>query len=62
MKEHPFYHFRYKSFWKSSPKNENLLKKYTHPQAIQEVDEFVSSLEQKFSITSLIYQWIICSE
>ncbi len=34
------------------------------PQAIQDVDEFVSSSDSecKFSITSLAHQWILCSE
>ncbi len=39
--------------------------KCTHPQAIQDRDEFVSSSEtdlEKFSITSLAHQWILCSE
>ncbi len=32
-------------------------------EAIQDVDEFVSSSElQKFSITSRAQQWILCSE
>ncbi len=35
--------------------------KFTHPQAIQDVEEFVSSSEQ-ISITSLAHQWILCSE
>ncbi len=34
-----------------------------HPQAIQDVDEFVSSSDlEKFSIPSLAHQWILCSE
>ncbi len=37
--------------------------KCAHHLAIQDVDEFVSSLDlEKFSITSLAYQWIFCSE
>uniref|UniRef100_A0A8C2B9R3 Syntaxin-binding protein 1 n=1 Tax=Cyprinus carpio TaxID=7962 RepID=A0A8C2B9R3_CYPCA len=39
------------------PKNFICLK-CTYPQAIQDVDEFVSS----FGITSLAHQWILCSE
>ncbi len=36
---------------------------HTHPQAIQDVDEFVSSSGlEKCSITSLVQQWILCSE
>ncbi len=38
----------------SSPKNGNMLKMYSSS-AIQDVDEFVSSLE-------LTHQWILCSE
>ncbi len=37
--------------------------KCTHPQAIQDVDEFISSSDlEKCSITSLAQQWILCSE
>ncbi len=37
--------------------------KFTHPLAIQDVDEFVSSTDlEKFSIPSLAQQWILCSE
>ncbi len=39
--------------------------KCTHPQVIQDVDTFVSSSEQileKFSITSPVHQWILCSD
>ncbi len=39
--------------------------KFTHPQAIQDVDEFASSWEQileKFGITSPAHLWILCSE
>ncbi len=36
---------------------------FTHPQAIQDVDEFVSSSDlEKLHITSLAHKWIICSE
>ncbi len=36
---------------------------FTHPQAIQNVDEFVSSSDlEKCSIPSLARQWILCSE
>ncbi len=35
--------------------------KITHPQAIQDVDEFVSSSDlEKCSIPSLAHQWILC--
>ncbi len=41
----------------------NIFWKYSHPQAIQDVDEFVSSSDlEKFSIPSLAQQWILCSE
>ncbi len=34
-----------------------------HPQAIQDIDEFVSSSDlEKCSITSLAHQWMLCSE
>ncbi len=38
--------------------------KCLHPQAIQDVSRFVFLLEQmeKFSITSLAQQWMLCSE
>ncbi len=38
--------------------------KFTHPKAIQDEDEFVSSETdfEKCSITSLAHQWILCSE
>ncbi len=36
---------------------------FTHPQAIQDVDEFVSSSDlEKLQITSLAHKWILCSE
>ncbi len=37
---------------------------FTHPQAMQDVDEFVSfrSDLEKFTITSLAHQWILCGE
>ncbi len=37
--------------------------KCTHPQGIQDSDEFVSSSDlEKCSITSLSQQWMLCSE
>ncbi len=37
--------------------------KCTHPQAIQDVDEFFIGTDlEEFSITSLAHQWILCSE
>ncbi len=38
--------------------------KRTHLQAIQDVDEFFFTWTdlEKFSITSLAHQWILCSE
>ncbi len=36
---------------------------FTHPQAIQDVEEFVSSSDlERCSIPSLAHQWILCSE
>ncbi len=38
-----------------------LVNRLVHPQAIQDLDEFVSSREQEtFNITSLAHQWILC--
>ncbi len=40
-----------------------ICRKYTHPQAIQDVDEFVSLANlEKCSIPSVAQQWILCSE
>ncbi len=40
-----------------------ILLKFTHPQLIQYVDEFVSSSEQIWrNLASLAHQWILCSE
>ncbi len=38
--------------------------RFTHPQAIKDVDSFFSIRTdlEKFSITSLAHQWILCSE
>ncbi len=41
----------------SSHKDEHLLKKWTYPQTIQDVEKFVSSWEQIWS-----HQWILYSE
>ncbi len=38
---------------------------FTHPQAIQNVEDFVSSSEQiwrNVALQSLAHQWILCSE
>ncbi len=57
----PFFFFKQTRFIKANKIHLNCI----YPQAIQDVDEFVSSSQQiweKFSITSLALQWMLCSE
>ncbi len=59
-----FCYMKMSKCWRnSSPKNKEICWKCAHPQAIQDVDEFVSSLDlKKCSIPSLAHQWILCNE
>ncbi len=50
----------YKEYFTQKQKNLNI---YCPSDAIQDVDEFVSSADlDKYSITSLAHQWMLCSE